>query len=80
MEILPAQPFFPGQFVAGRHGKDLSRFTHKFVIQLRETDRRAQETGIEFLSPEATQLLGGGDAKKGAVELAEKLRSEARVI
>ena len=27
-----------------------------------------------------TQLLGGGDAKKGAVELAEKLRSEARVI
>lgn len=27
-----------------------------------------------------TQFLGGGDAKKGAVELAEKLRSEARVI
>src|SRR5438094_10336783 len=27
-----------------------------------------------------TQLLGGGDAKKGAVELAEKLRTEARVI
>ncbi len=27
-----------------------------------------------------TQLLGGGDAKRGAVELAEKLRSEARVI
>ena len=27
-----------------------------------------------------TQFLGGGDAKKGAVELAEKLRIEARVI
>src|SRR5438552_2050972 len=27
-----------------------------------------------------TQLLGGGDAKRGAVELAEKLRTEARVI
>src|SRR3954462_7024450 len=27
-----------------------------------------------------TQFLGGGDAKKGAVELAEKLRTEARVI
>jgi len=24
--------------------------------------------------------LGGGDAKRGAVELAEKLRTEARVI
>ena len=27
-----------------------------------------------------TQFLGGGDAKKGAVELAEKLHTEARVI
>jgi electron transfer flavoprotein beta subunit len=27
-----------------------------------------------------TQFLGAGDAKKGAVELAEKLRTEARVI
>jgi len=27
-----------------------------------------------------TQLLGGGDAKKGAVELVEKLRGEARII
>jgi electron transfer flavoprotein beta subunit len=27
-----------------------------------------------------TQLLGGGDVKRGAAELAEKLRSEARVI
>ena len=27
-----------------------------------------------------TQLLGGGDAKKGAVELAEKLHTEARVF
>jgi electron transfer flavoprotein alpha/beta subunit len=27
-----------------------------------------------------TQLLGNGDAKKGAIELAEKLRNEARVI
>ena len=27
-----------------------------------------------------TQFLGGGDARKGAVELAEKLRTEARVI
>jgi electron transfer flavoprotein alpha/beta subunit len=27
-----------------------------------------------------TQFLGGGDAKKGAVELAEKLRSEVRLI
>jgi electron transfer flavoprotein beta subunit len=27
-----------------------------------------------------TQFLGGGDAKRGAVELAEKLRTEARII
>jgi electron transfer flavoprotein beta subunit len=27
-----------------------------------------------------TQLLGGGDAKAGAVALAEKLHNEARVI
>ncbi|HEV8587493.1 MAG TPA: hypothetical protein VGQ72_01350, partial [Pyrinomonadaceae bacterium] len=27
-----------------------------------------------------TQFLGNGDAKRGAVELAEKLRTEARVI
>lgn len=27
-----------------------------------------------------TQLLGGGDARKGAMELAQKLRTEARVI
>src|SRR5262249_41542654 len=27
-----------------------------------------------------TQFLGGGDAKKGAAQLAEKLRSEARII
>jgi hypothetical protein len=27
-----------------------------------------------------TQMLGGGDAKKGAVELVEKLRSEVRAF
>ncbi|HEX8846898.1 MAG TPA: electron transfer flavoprotein subunit beta/FixA family protein [Pyrinomonadaceae bacterium] len=32
------------------------------------------------LKTKQTQFLGGGDAKKGAVELAEKLRTEARVI
>jgi electron transfer flavoprotein beta subunit len=32
------------------------------------------------LKTKQTQFLGGGDAKKGAAELAEKLRVEARVI
>ncbi|KXK05985.1 MAG: electron transfer flavoprotein subunit beta [Acidobacteria bacterium OLB17] len=32
------------------------------------------------LKTKQTQILGNGDAKKGAVELVEKLRSEARVI
>jgi electron transfer flavoprotein beta subunit len=32
------------------------------------------------LKMKQTQILGDGDAKKGAVELVEKLRSEARVI
>jgi electron transfer flavoprotein beta subunit len=32
------------------------------------------------LKTKQTQILGGGDAKAGAVELVEKLRTEARVI
>ena len=32
------------------------------------------------LKQKQTQFLGGGDAKKGAAQLAEKLRNEARVI
>jgi hypothetical protein len=32
------------------------------------------------LQTKQTQLLGGGDAKAGAVELVEKLKSEVRVI
>lgn len=32
------------------------------------------------LKTKQTQMLGGGDAKKGAVELVEKLRAEVRVI
>ncbi|MGI8812337.1 MAG: electron transfer flavoprotein subunit beta/FixA family protein [Pyrinomonadaceae bacterium] len=32
------------------------------------------------LKSKQTQMLGGGDAKKGAVELVEKLRTEVRVV
>lgn len=32
------------------------------------------------LKTKQTQMLGGGDAKKGAVELVEKLRAEVRVL
>jgi electron transfer flavoprotein beta subunit len=32
------------------------------------------------LKTKQTQILGGGDAKKGAVELVEKLRTEVRVL
>jgi electron transfer flavoprotein alpha/beta subunit len=32
------------------------------------------------LKTKQTQILGNGDAKAGAVELVEKLRSEVRVI
>jgi electron transfer flavoprotein alpha/beta subunit len=32
------------------------------------------------LKQKQTQFLGDGDAKKGAAQLAEKLRTEARVI
>jgi electron transfer flavoprotein alpha/beta subunit len=32
------------------------------------------------LKTKQTQILGDGDAKKGAVELVEKLRTEVRVI
>ena len=32
------------------------------------------------LKTKQTQMLGGGDAKAGAVELVEKLRTEVRVI
>jgi electron transfer flavoprotein beta subunit len=32
------------------------------------------------LKTKQTEMLGGGDAKKGAVELAEKLKNEVRVI
>ncbi|MEP7076070.1 MAG: electron transfer flavoprotein subunit beta/FixA family protein [Acidobacteriota bacterium] len=32
------------------------------------------------LKTKQTQMLGGGDAKKGAVELVEKLRTEVRVL
>jgi hypothetical protein len=32
------------------------------------------------LKMKQTQMLGGGDAKKGAVELVEKLKTEVRVL
>jgi hypothetical protein len=32
------------------------------------------------LKTKQTQILGDGDAKKGAVELVEKLRTEVRVL
>ena len=32
------------------------------------------------LKTKQTQILGGGDARKGAVELVEKLRDDVRVL
>ena len=32
------------------------------------------------LKTKQTQILGDGDAKRGAIELVEKLRTEARVL
>jgi electron transfer flavoprotein beta subunit len=46
-------------------------------------ERRSHQRIKKIYLPQKTkqtQLLGNGDAKKGAVELAEKLRVEARVI
>ena len=42
----------------------------------------AQKIGKVYLplKMKQTQILGGGDAKKGAVELVEKLKTEVRVI
>jgi electron transfer flavoprotein beta subunit len=56
----------------------------KEVTPAAETIGRTQQQRIEKIylpqKSKQTQFLGGGDAKKGAVELAEKLRTEARVI
>jgi len=56
----------------------------KEVTPVAETVKRPQQQRIEKIylpqKSKQTQFLGGGDAKKGAVELAEKLRTEARII
>ena len=56
----------------------------KEVSPLADTVNKPSHQRIEKiylpLKSKQTQFLGGGDAKKGAVELAEKLRTEARVI
>ena len=44
-------------------------------------DRHQQITKVYFpLKTKQTQYLGDGDAKRGAAQLAEKLRTEARII
>src|ERR1700704_3181148 len=56
----------------------------KEVAPNAETVNRPSHQRIEKVylpqKSKQTQFLGGGDAKKGAVELAEKLHTEARVI
>jgi electron transfer flavoprotein beta subunit len=56
----------------------------KEVAPSTDTSARPSHQRIEKIyfpeKTKQTQFLGDGDAKKGAVELAEKLRTEARVI
>jgi len=59
--------------------KEIKEVTPSAEIVNQPSQQRIERLYLPQKSKQ-TQFLGGGDAKKGAVELAEKLRNEARVI
>jgi electron transfer flavoprotein beta subunit len=59
--------------------KEIKEVTPSAEVVSRPSHQRIEKIYLPQKSKQ-TQFLGGGDAKKGAVELAEKLRTEARVI
>jgi electron transfer flavoprotein beta subunit len=59
--------------------KEIKEVTPSAELTAKPTHQRIEKIYLPQKQKQ-TQLLGGGDAKKGAVELADKLRSEARVI
>jgi electron transfer flavoprotein beta subunit len=59
--------------------KEIKEVTPNAEIVGKPSHQRIEKIYLPQKSKQ-TQFLGGGDAKKGAVELAEKLRTEARVI
>ena len=59
--------------------KEIKEVTPNADIVGRPSHQRIEKIYLPQKSKQ-TQFLGGGDAKKGAVELAEKLHTEARVI
>ncbi|MDX6530852.1 MAG: electron transfer flavoprotein beta subunit [Blastocatellia bacterium] len=59
--------------------KEIKEVTPNAEIVSRPSHQRIEKIYLPQKSKQ-TQFLGGGDARKGAVELAEKLRTEARVI
>ena len=59
--------------------KEIKEVTAPAEIVERASHQRIEKIYLPEKTKQ-TQFLGNGDAKKGAVELAEKLRSEARVI
>jgi electron transfer flavoprotein beta subunit len=59
--------------------KEIKEVTPNPDVVSRPSHQRIEKIYLPQKSKQ-TQFLGGGDAKKGAVELAEKLRTEARVI
>jgi len=59
--------------------KEIREVTPNAEIVNRPSHQRIEKVYLPQKSKQ-TQFLGGGDTKKGAVELAEKLHTEARVI
>ena len=59
--------------------KEIKEVTPSAGIMDKPSHQRIEKIYLPQKSKQ-TQFLGGGDAKKGAVELAEKLRTEARII
>src|SRR2546423_5553846 len=59
--------------------KEIKEVTPNAEIVGKPSHQRIEKIYLPQKSKQ-TQFLGDGDAKKGAVELAEKLRTEARVI
>src|ERR1700693_5797596 len=59
--------------------KEIKEVTPAAEIVNKPSHQRIEKIYLPQKSKQ-TQFLGGGDAKKGAVELAEKLRTEARII
>src|SRR5712664_1204946 len=59
--------------------KEIKEITPAAEIVSKPSHQRIEKIYLPTKSKQ-TQFLGGGDAKQGAVELAEKLRTEARVI